>query len=42
MFFSLNHMAKVRFRNDVEIDIPEAAHRYAQRMSSVDDEEEEK
>jgi len=34
-------MAKVHFRNDVEIDIPEAAHEYAQRMSSTDDEEEE-
>ena len=34
-------MAKVQFRNDVEIEIPEAAHRYAHRMSSSDDEEEE-
>ena len=34
-------MAKVHFRNDVEIDIPEAAYEYARRMSSNDDEEEE-
>ena len=34
-------MAKVHFRNDVEIDIPEAAYEYARRMSSNDDDEEE-
>ena len=34
-------MAKVYFRSDVEIHIPDAAHEYAQRMSSIDDEEEE-
>lgn len=39
LFSVLFIMAKVSFRKDVEIDIPEAAYEYAQRP--VDDEEEE-
>ena len=34
-------MAKVYFRKDVEISIPEAAYEYARRMNSPDEEEEE-
>lgn len=34
-------MAKVHFRPDVEISIPEAAYEYARRMGDDEDEDEE-